>query len=259
MVTVDIKAKEEAAQRLLAEHAYQEAAEVFAEVGQMYREVGEHQTSAMCIASAASCWTLHLGEKTYYHAAKLYKTAAQEAEEAHNLEYAALMYRHAAICYERDLEYLGFSECFYLSKEFYRRYLCRSLFVPGKDYYAKEKTRRPDSHFTFPHLLQWLALTFSSWLWGHGERPFRTVLFAAMVILGCALLYMQGFVMKAGGVGQLNFLEAVYFSVVTFTTVGYGDIVPLGVNRSIVIAEAFGGLFIAPLFLTGLCRKYLRF
>lgn len=259
MVTVDIKAKEQAAQRLLSEHAYQAAAEAFGEAGQMYRDSGEHQPASVCFASAASCWTLHLGEKTFHHAAKLYKTAAQEAEESNNPEYAALMYRHAAICYERDLEYLGFSECFFLSKEYYRRYLFHSLVRPAKDYYEKEETHRLTFRLTCSRLVQWLALTFSSCLWGHGDRPFRTIIFGAFFVLGCALLYMLGDVMKAGVVSQLNIFEAIYFSVVTFTTLGYGDIVPLGVNRTIVVLEAFGGLFIIPLFITGLCRKYLRF
>jgi hypothetical protein len=46
----------------------------------------------------------------------------------------------------------------------------------------------------------------------------------------------------AGGVGGL--LAAIYFSAVTATSVGYGDIVPLGVARAIAILESAAGLIL---------------
>ena len=55
-----------------------------------------------------------------------------------------------------------------------------------------------------------------------------------------------------------HFFQAIYFSVVTFTTVGYGDITPLGLSKIVVMVEAFSGLFIVPIFITGLFPKYLR-
>ncbi|MEK6858636.1 MAG: potassium channel family protein, partial [Nanoarchaeota archaeon] len=38
--------------------------------------------------------------------------------------------------------------------------------------------------------------------------------------------------------------DALYFSTVTITTVGYGDFVPLGVNRWLAALEAFLGMLI---------------
>lgn len=40
----------------------------------------------------------------------------------------------------------------------------------------------------------------------------------------------------------LTFEEAIYFSTMTFTTVGYGDIVPTGINRLIASLEAVIGV-----------------
>lgn len=79
------------------------------------------------------------------------------------------------------------------------------------------------------------------------------------IILLSAFVYTQGHLVHNEMVIQPDFLESIYFSVITFTTVGYGDMVPLGLNRLFVILESFGGLFIIPVFITGLCRKYLRY
>lgn len=40
----------------------------------------------------------------------------------------------------------------------------------------------------------------------------------------------------------LSFKDSLYFSIMTFTTVGYGDIAPLGVNRLISSLEAIMGI-----------------
>jgi hypothetical protein len=258
-MTEDIKSLEKEAHRLLDEKEYQEAAELFFRVAGSYKEGRYHQQAALCFAFAASSWALKAGEKTFYNAATMYEKGAQEAESAHNLEYASLLHKHAAICYERDLEYLGFSECFYRSKECYRKFLKESLFTANK---SKDESgtaqKRPLKELARRFLL-WCFLTFSYILWGHGERPGRTIVFGCSLILGFALLYTCGYVKSSEEVIRPNILEAFYFSVVTFTTVGYGDILPLGLNKAIAGLEAFGGLFIAPVFITGLCRKYLRF
>lgn len=40
-----------------------------------------------------------------------------------------------------------------------------------------------------------------------------------------------------------NFFECLYFSVITFTTVGYGDLTPIGWGRLVAGVEVIGGLF----------------
>jgi voltage-gated potassium channel Kch len=42
----------------------------------------------------------------------------------------------------------------------------------------------------------------------------------------------------------LDFEEAIYFSTITITTVGYGDITPIGINRIFAALEAFLGMII---------------
>ena len=52
--------------------------------------------------------------------------------------------------------------------------------------------------------------------------------------------------------------DAVYFSTVTFTTLGYGDYWPLGVARLLAGAEALLGAFLMATFVVTLARRYMR-
>ena len=171
--TQEAEAIEKVAHRLLEEHKHHEAAELFYRAANAYRKYGKHHPAAMCLASAASCWALKSGETTFYYAARDYEKAAKEAEKSGNWEYTALLYKHAAVCHEKDKEYLRFSECYFQSKECYRRFLWSSIFHP-------QKLKDPKEWFSGRlgrRCIQWLVLLFSSLLWGHGERPQRTVLF----------------------------------------------------------------------------------
>ncbi len=50
-------------------------------------------------------------------------------------------------------------------------------------------------------------------------------------------------------------LDAIYFSVITATNTGYGDIVPLGLSRLFAATEAFTGLFLFALFMAKLVSR----
>jgi hypothetical protein len=95
-------------------------------------------------------------------------------------------------------------------------------------------------------------------VWGHGERPARTLFAGILIIVLAAFLHTFGVLTETDRLFSPNFFQAFYFSVVTFTTLGYGDIVPIGFSKLVAIVEAFCGLFIVPLFIVGLSRKYLR-
>ncbi len=247
----EVKLIEKEAHRLLEEHKYQQAADLFYRVANAYQKFGKHHPAAMCLASAASCWALSSGEATFYNAARDYEKAAQEAEKSGDWEYTALLYKHAAVCYEKDKEYQEFSKCYFLSKEFFCRFIGQSLLNVQK--------LRDEGYRKFcKRTMLWLTLLLSSCIWGHGERPWRTVVFGAFFIVLIAILYTQGYLIKDGRPIHPDLGESIYFSVATFLTVGYGDLIPIGFNRGIAILESFGGIFIFPIFITGLCRKYLR-
>jgi len=55
-----------------------------------------------------------------------------------------------------------------------------------------------------------------------------------------------------------NFADAMYFSAVTFTTVGYGDIVPAGYMRLVASIEAFTGYFTLAIVTAGIIARLLK-
>ncbi|MBT4044247.1 MAG: hypothetical protein HOK21_03255 [Rhodospirillaceae bacterium] len=104
---------------------------------------------------------------------------------------------------------------------------------------------------------------------GYGERPFRVVLVSISVILSCALLYFAFGITDHAGIvifdpatglaeNSMSFLNVLYFSVVTFTTLGYGDMSPIGITRLIAASEAFLGAFVLALFVVVFVKKMTR-
>jgi hypothetical protein len=101
------------------------------------------------------------------------------------------------------------------------------------------------------------------WLFGALLKPIRifVVLLCALFIFGfiyqlpCLVFNAPG-VENASVVRNLSFSEAFYYSGITFTTVGYGDISPVGIARVVAIIEGLIGILLSSAFLASLIRKY---
>jgi ion channel/pentapeptide repeat protein len=111
---------------------------------------------------------------------------------------------------------------------------------------------------------RWLASYALDLLWGYGERPWRLMACALAFCALCAACYFftgirLGDRCVAGGdalPAAEHAFECLYFSVVTFTTVGYGDVTPCGAaSRALAALEAFAGVFAMGLFVTANVRK----
>jgi len=102
----------------------------------------------------------------------------------------------------------------------------------------------------------WLEFIFARGLFGYGEKPGRVLAAGVLVILLCAGLFdvHNGIV----GLESPCPLTALYFSAVTFTTLGYGDFEPTPDMRWLAGAEAFAGAALMALFIVTLARKYTR-
>ena len=90
--------------------------------------------------------------------------------------------------------------------------------IPGVSYGMGPGTR-------CKHFGVWLLHSFLFLIWGYGEKPYRALLSAFVVILSCAAAYyFSGDLLSDGQPHTPSVADAVYLSVVTFTTLGYGDI-----------------------------------
>jgi len=249
---------EKEAHLLLSQNKFEDAYILFKKSAETYRDTNNHKQAALCFASAASCWDKKRGEVTAYNAALSYENAALEAEKAGDFEYASLLYKHAAINHERDGESSDYSDCVYKSNEAHRKFLTYGILQPNRIQAITKKGSTKGLFGFIKRLFSCILLNFSYVLWGYGERPFRTILFVMIVIFGASFFYTFGYFAKGLQIVTPNFFEALYFSAVTFTTVGYGDLTPLGTCRFVAILEAFSSVFILPLFIIALTRKHLK-
>lgn len=104
---------------------------------------------------------------------------------------------------------------------------------------------------------------------GYGEKPFNVVMFSLFVISVSALFYfvlgvnygdevIQFSRGKGVAANALEFLSCLYFSVVTFTTLGYGELTPTSAARVVSGVEAFVGSFTMALFVVVFVKKMTR-
>lgn len=94
----------------------------------------------------------------------------------------------------------------------------------------------------------------------YGESPTRVAVSAGIVIISCAVLYYFGGIYSSkSGTVVYSLTTSAYFSVVTFTTLGYGDYSPAIIFTRIVASfQAISGLLLTSLFLVTIVRKYSR-
>ena len=124
----------------------------------------------------------------------------------------------------------------------------RELTMERKHFF---KTRDP--RFIPSFLMKWLS--------GYTERPDRVIISSFLIILIFAIIYytFDATMATAPPAGwSRNLRDSIYFSFMTFTTVGYGDFVPKPNFwfRLLTCLEAFSGPFMAGLFVFTLTRRY---
>lgn len=104
---------------------------------------------------------------------------------------------------------------------------------------------------------------------GYGEAPMRVIGFSLALIFICAILYMFTGLSYSDEVHIFNLdnglkanlvllFNCIYYSVVTFTTLGYGDFTPIGLSRAIAAIEAFTGSFTIALYVVVFVKKMTR-
>jgi uncharacterized protein YjbI with pentapeptide repeats len=147
----------------------------------------------------------------------------------------------------------------------------------GELYYREMEMRRKGTSLKSWNRL-WSELY--RFLAGYGEKPYLVVRNSFLVILLAAVLFFFCGVARVGtelppqenpdiidySIHSLtlsietlkDFGYCLYYSVVTFTTLGYGDIHPLGCNHVFASLESLLGAFFMALFVVVFARKMMR-
>ena len=99
---------------------------------------------------------------------------------------------------------------------------------------------------------------------GYGVKPFNAPFVGGSIILVFTCIYWFGKGISrlkendGGGDQSVSFLDAFYFSMFTFTTIGYGDWYPKDRFRKYVVIEGLLGWLILALFLVTLANVMIR-
>lgn len=179
------------------------------------------------------------------------EAAGRQAEKANKMDVALDNYEQSEEIY-RDLRKATEKQgLFELSGKFsHKELIMRRLQLP------KFSTRR-------------IASKFVDLFCGYGEKPLNVIGFSMTLIFICSIAYFFLGVQSSDGMlvfdvnqsfsqNLYHWASCLYFSVVTFTTLGYGDITPVGFSRGVAAIEAFSGSFTLALFVVVFVKKMTR-
>jgi len=144
------------------------------------------------------------------------------------------------------------------------------FFVKEMRYRRKQylETRKKDNVSRYKSMKLW-GKSKGNWILDkttqYGEKPWRVFILSVIIIVGSSIIYpiTDGIRTSGGDVLQytgdgliLIFWKFLYFSTVTFTTVGYGDLQPVGTAaQAIAAVESFTGAFLMALLIFVLGRS----
>jgi len=99
----------------------------------------------------------------------------------------------------------------------------------------------------------WLVSVFLNWLWGYGEKPERLALTMLVNILVFGTLQYW-----LNGVPGASWFDHTYFSGITFLTIGYGDLAPVGmIPRVLAVLEGAAGIATFGMLIASAAKKIM--
>lgn len=98
------------------------------------------------------------------------------------------------------------------------------------------------------------------WLWGYGGTPSRLLIWIGVTIVASAFVFLGAGIEKAaGGIVSHSFWDAFTLSLITFSTLGYGDWRPAGYwGHFGAGVESVAGVLLCAAFLVSLATKYVH-
>lgn len=156
------------------------------------------------------------------------------ARVCHNLKLNAMMMGHLG-----DL-----SELAYMEKTYERFALFNQAFARGAAGRASGAKA----------IVKWLDSFALNLIWGYGERPWRLFTAGVAAILGFGTLQFA-----LNGIPNAGWWDCVYFSGITFLTIGFGDLVPVGgVPRMLSVLEGIFGITVIGMLIASSTKKIMN-
>ena len=173
-----------------------------------------------------------------------------------NWQEVSTIYRKLKQAHQRHGDYAKAGEFFYREME------CKNKAL-------KEKKLSLDWFKSFVY-------SFLKYSCGYGEKPERVIFVSLLTVFIAALFFVfNGIVIGEYTAGERiidykltvslptvqalkDFGQCLYHSFVTFTTLGYGDIHPMGLSKVAACIESFIGAFFIALFVLVFGRKMMR-
>ncbi len=162
---------------------------------------------------------------------------------------------------EKNNDYKKAREVYRNLKNYFRQ---EGMFNISGEYYYREKLMETKCNWKNKKYFKWTFNMFFNLVAGYGERPGRVIIWWAGIIFSFAYIYYHCNGIYNGiayNITSYNpkFLETLYFSIVTFTTLGFGDLVPKpGFFQLLASFEALLGAIFMAMFIFVFARKMIR-
>lgn len=139
-----------------------------------------------------------------------------------------------------------------------------SLSRQSRDFYLRKKESQRKYSRIERAWGSWISLSVSKGLMGFAEKPIRLVVWSAFTIIAFGLIYtvsggVEGTQLNSGKPAEralISFIENIYFSSMTFTNLGYGDLQPsTWTVRALATLQSFIGILLTALLVFVLGRR----
>lgn len=141
-------------------------------------------------------------------------------------------------------------------KEMYKN---SSLHEQADEYHYREMVSKRKT-IPFKNPMRVVSYFFGDMISKYGTSSTRVLLTGALIILLSAGLFTfnDSLLFQNKPLDGAHFSDSIYFSMITFTTVGYGDYHAIGLTRFVAATESFLGVILMSLFTIIVARKIIR-
>lgn len=158
-----------------------------------------------------------------------------KSESDGNYNFAAIEYKQLKEMYRNSSLH---SE---VDKAHYKAMVCKRKTLPSR------------------HPFRWMNYMFGDLLCKYGTSFVNVLIWGIVIIMICAgLFYVNDSLLYQNNDVHISFSDAIYFSMITFSTLGYGDHHAIGDLRFLAAFESLIGLALMSLFTVIVARSIIR-